>query len=41
VAQFDREASQTRNDWIAKSAIIPGGSPRSFTAQRALVQDDK
>jgi HTH-type transcriptional regulator/antitoxin HigA len=48
VVQFDREASQTRDYCVAKSAThrlrsgqaASRGSPRSFTAQRTLVQDD-
>jgi hypothetical protein len=40
VVQLDREASQTRDSCVAKNRDASHGSLRSFTAQRALVQDD-
>jgi hypothetical protein len=53
VGQFDKEASRTRDYCAAKAALLRAslaqgrlksasrGSPRSFTAQKTLVQDDK
>jgi hypothetical protein len=41
VGQFDKEASQTRDYCVRKQGDASRGSPRSFTAQRTLVQDDR
>src|SRR5271170_6254109 len=39
VVQFDKEASQTRDHCVARTAT-QRGSPKSFAAQTTLAQDD-
>ena len=40
VAQFDKEASQTRDYCLAKCAEASRGSPRFLAAQKRLARDD-
>jgi hypothetical protein len=40
VAQFDREAIQTRDYCVAKNATRRADRPDPFAAQKALAQDD-
>ena len=36
--QFDKEASQTRSDRVAKNRDVSRGSPRSFAEQKSLLR---